>query len=205
MYQVLKNLNIIFTGLLFRVLLHKALSEVQWAAIVLLTLGCATAQLTPNINGTSSISGRGIILAVLIAVLSALAGVYTEMILKQRDHRNVHVQNIFLYALGICCNSFALLYDYEVIVKNGFFHGYDALVFVMIFNHALSGIAVSLVMKYADNIVKVYSTSVSMILTATVSVFFFDFQMTIPFFLGASTISVAIYLHYHSCNLTVAT
>ena len=38
---------------------------------------------------------------------------------------------------------------------NGFFHGYNTIVCVMILNHALSGIAVSLVMKYADNIVKV--------------------------------------------------
>jgi len=48
----------------------------------------------------------------------------------------------------------------------GFFHGYSFITILMILNHALSGIAVSMVMKYADNIVKVYSTSVAMLLTA---------------------------------------
>ncbi|XP_028101806.1 LRR receptor-like serine/threonine-protein kinase ERL1 [Camellia sinensis] len=37
----------------------------------------------------------------------------------------------------------------------GFFYGYSLITTLMILNHALSGIAVSMVMKYADNIVKV--------------------------------------------------
>lgn len=80
----------------------------------------------------------------------------------------------------------------------------------MIINHALSGIAVSMVMKYADNIVKVkpfvlsvnvfvdtlhdrywsllqvYSTSVAMLLTAVVSVFLFNFHLSLAFFLGST-------------------
>eukprot|EP00958_Prasinococcus_capsulatus_P024589 scaffold3869_cov209-Prasinococcus_capsulatus_cf.AAC.1 len=42
------------------------------------------------------------------------------------------------------------------VLEKGLFHGYDSLVVVMLFNHALSGLAVSMVMKYADNIVKVH-------------------------------------------------
>ncbi|PPR94380.1 hypothetical protein GOBAR_AA26286 [Gossypium barbadense] len=49
------------------------------------------------------------------------------------------------------------------------------------------GIAVSMVMKYVDNIVKVYSTSVAMLLTAVVSVFLFGFNLTLAFFLGATS------------------
>ncbi|KAL1151950.1 hypothetical protein V6Z11_A09G075400 [Gossypium hirsutum] len=50
----------------------------------------------------------------------------------------------------------------------------------------IGGIAISMVMKYADNIVKVYSTSVAMLLTAVVSVFLFGFNLTLAFFLGAT-------------------
>ncbi|KAB2059611.1 hypothetical protein ES319_A11G317500v1 [Gossypium barbadense] len=53
-------------------------------------------------------------------------------------------------------------------------------------NSVLSGTAVSMVMKYADNIVKVYSTLVAMLLTAVVSVFLFGFNLTLAFFLGAT-------------------
>ncbi|XP_020265408.1 CMP-sialic acid transporter 2-like [Asparagus officinalis] len=58
-----------------------------------------------------------------------------------------------------------------------------------------SGIAVSMVMKYADNIVKVYSTSVAMLLTAIVLVFLFRFHLSLAFFLGSTVVSVSIYLH----------
>ena len=90
------------------------------------------------------------------------------------------------------------LYDSDAIRMKGFFHGYTPVVQVMVLNHAASGIAVSLVMKYADNIVKVYSTSVAMILTTLVSMPLFGFQLTLPFCLGTAVVSVAIYLHYQS-------
>lgn len=44
-YQILKNLNIISTGVLYRIILKKQLSEIQWAAFILLCAGCTTAQL----------------------------------------------------------------------------------------------------------------------------------------------------------------
>ncbi len=68
----------------------------------------------------------------------------------------------------------------------------------MILNHALSGLAVSMVMKYANNIVKVYATSVAMILTTIVSIPLFGFQLTLPFVLGTSVTAVAVFLHYQT-------
>jgi UDP-sugar transporter A1/2/3 len=47
-YQILKNLNIISTGVLYRIILKKKLSEIQWAAFILLCAGCTTAQLNPS-------------------------------------------------------------------------------------------------------------------------------------------------------------
>ncbi|XVF44684.1 hypothetical protein PTKIN_Ptkin02bG0144000 [Pterospermum kingtungense] len=44
-YQILKNLNIISTGVLYRIILKRKLSEIQWAAFILLCAGCTTAQL----------------------------------------------------------------------------------------------------------------------------------------------------------------
>ena len=73
--------------------------------------------------------------------------------------RSIHVQNFYLYSFGIIFNVFTIFaHDREQVAEKGFFHGYDSLVVVMLFNHALSGLAVSMVMKYADNIVKVSLT-----------------------------------------------
>ena len=47
-YQILKNLNIVSTGILYRLFLQKELSNLQWSALTLLALGCTVAQLSDS-------------------------------------------------------------------------------------------------------------------------------------------------------------
>ncbi|XP_059446870.1 CMP-sialic acid transporter 2, partial [Corylus avellana] len=195
-YQILKNLNIISTGVLYRIILKKKLSEIQWAAFILLCAGCTTAQLKSNSDHVLQTPFQGWVMAIVMALLSGFAGVYTEAIIKKRPMRNINVQNFWLYVFGMIFNAGAILVqDFDAVMNKGFFHGYSFITVLMIVNHALSGIAVSMVMKYADNIVKVYSTSVAMLLTAVVSVFLFGFNLSLAFFLGSTVVSVAVYLH----------
>ncbi|CAA2961336.1 CMP-sialic acid transporter 4 [Olea europaea subsp. europaea] len=195
-YQILKNLNIISTGILYRIILKKQLSEIQWAAFILLCAGCTTAQLNSNSDRVLQTPFQGWVMAIVMALLSGFAGVYTEAIIKKRPSRNINVQNFWLYVFGMAFNAIAILVqDFDAVMNKGFFHGYSLVTVLMILNHALSGIAVSMVMKYADNIVKVYSTSVAMLLTAVLSVFLFGFHLSLAFFLGSTVVSVAVYLH----------
>ncbi|CDP14485.1 unnamed protein product [Coffea canephora] len=195
-YQILKNFNIISTGVLYRIILKKKLSETQWAAFVLLCAGCTTAQLNPSSDHVLQTPFQGWLMAIVMALLSGFAGVYTESIIKKRPSRNINVQNFWLYVFGMVFNAIAILVqDFDAVANKGFFHGYSLITVLMILNHALSGIAVSMVMKYADNIVKVYATSVAMLLTAIVSVFLFGFHLSLAFFLGSIVVSVSIYLH----------
>ncbi|CBI37728.3 hypothetical protein VitviT2T_003280 [Vitis vinifera] len=195
-YQILKNLNIISTGVLYRIILKKKLSEIQWAAFILLCAGCTTAQLNPSSDHVLQAPFQGWMMAIVMALLSGFAGVYTEAIIKKRPSRNINVQNFWLYVFGMVFNAVAIvIQDFDAVMNKGFFHGYSLITVLMIVNHALSGIAVSMVMKYADNIVKVYSTSVAMLLTALVSVFLFGFHLSLAFFLGSTVVSVSIYLH----------
>ncbi|KAK9176342.1 hypothetical protein WN944_028358 [Citrus x changshan-huyou] len=161
-YQILKNLNIISTGVLYRIILKKNSDRVLQTPL------------------------QGWIMAIVMALLSGFAGVYTEAIMKKRPSRNINVQNFWLYVFGMAFNAVAIvIQDFDAVMNKGFFHGYSFITVLMILNHALSGIAVSMVMKYADNIVKVYSTSVAMLLTAVVSVFLFGFHLSLAFFLGS--------------------
>ncbi|KAH6822860.1 hypothetical protein C2S53_017259 [Perilla frutescens var. hirtella] len=195
-YQILKNFNIISTGVLYRIILKRKLSEIQWAAFVLLCAGCTTAQLNSSSDKVLQTPLQGWVMAIIMALLSGFAGVYTEAIIKKRPSRNINVQNFWLYVFGMIFNAIAIVVqDFDAVMNKGFFHGYSFITVLMILNHALSGIAVSMVMKYADNIVKVYSTSVAMLLTAVVSVFLFGFHLSLAFFLGSTVVSVSVYLH----------
>ncbi|KAG9444079.1 hypothetical protein H6P81_015419 [Aristolochia fimbriata] len=195
-YQILKNLNIISTGVLYRIILKKKLSEIQWAAFILLCAGCTTAQLNSSSDRVLQTPLQGWVMAIVMALLSGFAGVYTEAIIKKRPSRNINVQNFWLYVFGMIFNAIAIVVqDFDAVMNKGFFHGYSLITICMILNHALSGIAVSMVLKYADNIVKVYSTSVAMLLTAVVAMILFNFHLSLAFFLGSTVVSVSVYLH----------
>lgn len=120
--------------------MKKHLSGVQWSALMLLALGCTVAQITTGSDVVMSTPVTGVLMAIVMAVLSGAAGVYTELIMKKMPKRNVNVQNIYLYIFGIIFNVMAIfLYDNDAVFGKGFFYGYTPVVLVMIVNHALSG------------------------------------------------------------------
>ncbi|KAK7830260.1 cmp-sialic acid transporter 4 [Quercus suber] len=195
-YQILKNLNIISTGVLYRIILKKKLSNIQWAAFILLCAGCSTTQLKTNSDDVFQTPVQGWVMAIVMALLSGFAGVYTEAIMKKRPSRNINVQNFWLYVFGMVFNAVAIVtQDFDAVMNKGFFYGYSFITVLMILNHALSGLAVSMVMKYADNIVKVYATSVAMLFTAFVSFYLFGFNLSLAFILGTIVVMVSVYLH----------
>ena len=62
-YQILGNLKIVSTGVLFRVFLGRHLSRFQWIGLVLLMAGAATTQIdtscseTPTFNASAKVRG----------------------------------------------------------------------------------------------------------------------------------------------------
>ncbi|PSS21824.1 CMP-sialic acid transporter 4 like [Actinidia chinensis var. chinensis] len=123
-YQILKNLNIISTGVLYRIILKKKLSEIQWAAFIILCAGCTTAQLNPSSDRVLQTPFQGWVMAISViamqamALLSGFAGVYTEAIMKKRPSRNINVQNFWLYVFGMAFNAVAILIqDFDAVVN----------------------------------------------------------------------------------------
>ena len=95
-YQILSSLKTVFTGILFRVVLHKKLTDLQWLAIVLLGCGTATSQIgtsaCKDTEGTQS-SAIGVVAAIVTCVLSALGGVYAERLMKHdAKQHSIHLQ-----------------------------------------------------------------------------------------------------------------
>ncbi|PWA50392.1 Nucleotide-sugar transporter [Artemisia annua] len=78
-YQILKNLNIISTGVLYHIILKRKLSEIQRAAFILLCAGCTTAQLNPSSDHILQTPFLGWMMAIVMALLIGFAGVYTKV------------------------------------------------------------------------------------------------------------------------------
>ncbi|KAK9994690.1 hypothetical protein SO802_024393 [Lithocarpus litseifolius] len=137
-YQILKNLNVISTGVLYRIILKKKLSNMQWVALILLCAGCITSQTKPSFEVFYT-SVPGLVMAIVMALLSGFAGVYTEAIMKKRPSRNINVDNFWLYLFGIALNIVAVVtQDFDAVMNKGFFYGYSFITLLMILNQALS-------------------------------------------------------------------
>lgn len=66
-------------------------------------------------------------------------------------HRNIELA----FASIIIGIPVQLLTDWTDITQNGYFHGFDWFVWIVVFLHAFGGLLVALVVKYANNILKV--------------------------------------------------
>jgi len=134
--------------------------------------------------------------AVLIAcILSGFAGVYFEKILKGGT-ASIWIRNLQLGIYGTLLGLLVVLgQDRDLIRQYGFFHGYRRITVLVILNQAIGGLLVAVVVKYADNILKGYATSISIIISTIISVFIFGFEITTLFFLGSAMVLTAVFIY----------
>jgi len=200
-YQILGNLKIVTTGILFRLFLKRKLNALQWWALILLMVGATVSQINGCGDRTFTAPMEGYMLGVLSATLSAMAGVYTEFLMKQNDD-SLYWQNVQLYSFGVLFNASALtIDDFQHGFLHGFwphtmFNGYNPVVWCVVMNLAFTGLLVSWIMKFADTIVKVYSTSMAMLVTMLVSAWLFNVQPNLQLMLGIVTASASLNLYY---------
>ena len=200
--QVTYQLKILTTAIFSVTMLRKHLVAKQWFALLLLFVGVAMVQLvelnkkhdTKSVHEQSPITG---FLAILSACfLSGFAGVYFEKILKGTAEVSLWIRNIQLAAFAIPFGLIqVMITDRDIISNKGFFYGYTFLTWVVVLLQAQGGLLVAVVVKYADNILKGFATSLSIILSCVVSVYFFHFQLTIQFILGAALVISSIFLY----------
>lgn len=181
-------------------MLKRSLPIQQWVALVVLVLGIVLVQLTSSKDNTSHTNIEqnkliGFSAALTACVLSGFAGIYFEMILKGSDisvwMRNVQLSFLSLPFGLITC----FLKDWDKIFTNGFFYRYDYFVAFVIFLQAGGGLIVALVVKYADNILKGFATSLAIILSSIASIYLFDYVITFQFIVGASLVISSIFLY----------
>lgn len=121
----------------------------------------------------------GLMAVIAACTISGLAGVYFEKVLKDTPS-SLWIRNVQLsvYSLFPALVFGVIMKDGEAIAKNGFFDGYNWVVWTSITFQALGGVVVALVVNYADNIAKNFATSISIIVSFLASVFFFDFEVS---------------------------
>jgi UDP-sugar transporter A1/2/3 len=204
-FQLLSQMKTIFTGLLFRIFLKRRLSAVQYLALLTLACGTACSQL-PSGNGGGSKWHKsaaamhagmaapliGGLLSVFSSLLSALGGIYNEKLLKGRPSTSIHWQNIQMYVWGVVFNALgAYMKDGAQMSANGLLSGFSAAAWTVVVCNALNGLAISAVLKYADNIARVYAHAIAMMLTMAVSTQLFHAPITPQLVLAVTLVATS--------------
>ncbi|XP_068995657.1 solute carrier family 35 member A3b isoform X2 [Embiotoca jacksoni] len=202
-YQVTYQLKILTTALFSVSMLGKRLGLYQWLSLVLLMAGVTLVQ-WPTDSGDDSeqkVLSAGSqfvgLMAVLMAcVSSGFAGVYFEKILKETK-QSVWVRNIQLGLFSFVFGFIGMmLYDGHRVRQSGMFQGYGTITCIVVVLQALGGLVIAVVIKYADNILKGFATSLSIIVSTLISYFLLnDFHPTGVFFFGAVLVIAATFLY----------
>ena len=178
-FQLLSQMKTIFTGLLFRVFLGRHLSGAQYLALVTLACGTATSQIPSAAHPLGHASVHGLILSLVSCALSAFGGIYSEKLLKKRPSASIHWQNMQLYAWGVAFNALGFAIKDGGSLANGWSTGYESgWAWAVVLCNACNGLAISAVLKFADNIARVYAHAIAMVATMLVSVRLFAAPIT---------------------------
>ncbi|XP_065909588.1 UDP-galactose translocator-like isoform X1 [Dysidea avara] len=197
-FQVLYQMKVFTTALFSVVLLDKKLSFLKWGSLVLLFAGVCLVTVDPSSFGNNRENQSFIIGVVAVAISclsSGFAGVYFEKILKGTSG-SVWLRNIQLGFFGSLAAVVGMLMrDYDKVTNDGFFFGYSTLVWMVIIQQAVGGLIVAAVVRYADNILKGFATSISIIVSALASVHLFGFTLTPLFAVGTLLVVISIYMY----------
>ncbi|KAF9432253.1 hypothetical protein BGZ76_011065 [Entomortierella beljakovae] len=208
-FQVTYQLKILSTAIFSVIMLNRKLSYQKWLALCLLMAGVTMVQLQ-NVNKAKSdpapeesqddFTGPiqnpfiGLVAVLTSCVSSGFAGCYFEKVLKGAE-TDMWVRNMQLGISGTIFSFMAMFYDRQLISEGGMLQGYSFMTWLVVVNQALGGLLVAIVVKYADNILKGFATSLAIIVSGFISVYFFDFRPSPQFMLGTMVVILSTYLY----------
>ncbi|KAI5859058.1 nucleotide-sugar transporter-domain-containing protein [Tricharina praecox] len=220
-FQVTYQLKILTTAIFSVTLLHRRLDATKWLSLITLTAGVAIVQLpspssAPDTDHahhhhnhrSATYQGiveehamstmdpaKGLTAVVIACMISGLAGVYFEKVLKGSS-TSLWIRNVQLSVWSLLPATIGVVFmDGAQIMERGFFEGYNDVVWTAIVFQAFGGIIVALCVNFADNIAKNFATSISILISCIASVYFFDFVVTINFIVGAVVVLFATWLY----------
>lgn len=197
-YQITYQLKIITTAMFMVVMIGKKINPKQWLAIVLLFGGVAMVQVeSAQAKGDEKHYNytKGLAAIIVSCLCSGFAGVYFEKVLKGTE-TTLWIRNVQMYLFGILSGLVAVFTkDYHNVMEHGFLYGYNVYVFVIVGMASIGGLYTSIVVKYLDNIIKGFSTAVSIIMAALGSFLLFQKFFGYLFIGGSVLVMAAIYLY----------
>ncbi|KAF9051011.1 hypothetical protein BDZ89DRAFT_977141 [Hymenopellis radicata] len=221
-FQVTYQMKILTTAAFSVALLRRKLTTTKWLSLFFLAIGVGIVQIqtatidrvpknTPvgsahdsaplHIHVMSPLKGFGAVTAACFT--SGLAGVYFEMVLKN-SKADLWVRNVQLSLFSLIPALLPILYHSPPTRSHGFIpdllRNFGGWAWATVMIQVFGGLVTAIVIKYSDNILKGFATSLSIVLSFLASVALFDFRITPSFVIGASTVLCATWMYNQPSN-----
>nr|CAB3450300.1 unnamed protein product [Digitaria exilis] len=169
--KMLSNLKVLVIAVLLKFIMRRRFSVIQ--VRVTLKLSCFYFHVT----------------------VPSMASVYNEYALKSQYDTSIYLQNLFLYGYGAIFNFLGILGTalFQGPESFNILRGHSRATMFLICNNAAQGILSSFFFKYADTILKKYSSTVATIFTGLASAAFLGHTLTINFLLGISVVFISMH------------
>ena len=202
-FQISYQMKILTTACFSVLLLRKKLSPSQWLALFFLAIGVGIVQIQTSGGGsvmamtvlsdTYSMNAlKGFMAVVAACFTSGLAGVYFEMVLKN-SQADLWVRNLQLSLFSLLPALVPVVFSNQSLA--GMFHNFGAWAWATVGIQVFGGLVTALVIKYSDNILKGFATSLSIVISFLASVALFDFRISFTFVLGSLIVLTATWLY----------
>jgi len=200
-YQVCYQLKILTTALFSVLMLQRQFSRKKWFALISLTVGVAIVQISGSAqsdtteDSTTQNRTLGLVAILFAACTSGFSGVFFEKMLKGSS-TSLWMRNIQMGLPSIII-AFITAYveDGAIIAEKGFFVGYSPVVWTVVVVQAIGGLIVAVVIKYADNVLKTFAASASIVISCGLSAIFFNFRPNLAFLCGACFVVISTVLY----------
>ena len=129
---------------------------------------------------------------------SGLAGVYFEMVLKG-SKADLWIRNIQLSLFSLLPALVPIIFSSHPTESVGWFwdlfRNFGLWAWATVAVQVFGGLVTAVVIKYSDNILKGFATSLSIIISFLASVVLFNFRITPAFVFGATTVLLATFMY----------
>ncbi|KAI0345099.1 hypothetical protein BDW22DRAFT_1353968 [Trametopsis cervina] len=200
-------------------MLRKKLSSTKWLALTCLAIGVGIVQIQTSsghvpqpenipvgsahdsaplhIHIMSPLKGFGAVTAACFT--SGLAGVYFEMVLKN-SKADLWVRNVQLSLFSLIPAALPVFWESPYphspsAIMSGLLKNFGGWAWATVAIQVFGGLVTAIVIKYSDNIMKGFATSLSIVLSFLASVVLFGFRITPSFVIGSTTVLIATWMY----------
>ncbi|WAQ89303.1 hypothetical protein PtA15_10A727 [Puccinia triticina] len=200
-------LQILTTALCSVVMLGRQLSATKWSALFFLAVGVALVQLqniSTNPGSAKKLSTDtadrfiGFLAVTSACFTSGLAGVYFELVLKSSNKVDLWIRNIQLSLFSLLPALFTTLFTSNH--EGHMFSNFGFWAWATVLTQVVGGLVTALVIKFADNILKGFATSLSIILSTLAGVFIFGTPLPLGSAIGSLVVLLSTYAYNSSSD-----